>query len=114
MEGAGRAAGDAYAWAVANPGRVSCIYGENPVLHSFMSKTPLMDALAPLAKSGVPLFHVCGEFDPALSSQTQVVEKRFRELGGKITVVVNTGSGHYPLAPRDPAPIVNLIVASAH
>ena len=34
MEGAGRAAGEAYAWAIENPDKVSCIYGENPVLRS--------------------------------------------------------------------------------
>ena len=34
MEGAGAAAGEAYAWAIANPDKVSCIYGENPVLRS--------------------------------------------------------------------------------
>jgi len=31
MEGAGRAAGEAYACAIANPEKVSCIYAENPV-----------------------------------------------------------------------------------
>ena len=30
LEGAGGAAGEAYAWAIANPDKVSCIYGENP------------------------------------------------------------------------------------
>ena len=30
MEGDGGAAGEAYAWAIANPDKVSCIYGEDP------------------------------------------------------------------------------------
>ena len=30
MEGAGTSAGEAYAWAIENPDKVSCIYGENP------------------------------------------------------------------------------------
>ena len=34
LEGAGTVAGEAYAWAIANPYKVSCIYGENPSLHS--------------------------------------------------------------------------------
>ena len=46
MEGAGGAAGEAYAWAIANPDKVSCIYGENPVLRSHMSKTQPLDNLA--------------------------------------------------------------------
>ena len=66
MEGAGTAAGEAYAWAVENPDKVSCIYGENPALRSLMSKKAPIDHLAPLAKAGVPLIHVCGSLDPWL------------------------------------------------
>ena len=112
MEGAGGAAGEAYAWAIANPDKVSCIYGENPVLHSHMSKKQPLDNLAPLAKAGVPLFHVCGSLDPWLESQTRALEKRFRELGGQVTVIVTEGAGHYPLAPRDRQPVVDFIVKS--
>src|SRR5438128_3061598 len=43
---------------------IACIYAENPVLSSFMSKTSLLDNLASLAKAGVPLLHVCGSLDP--------------------------------------------------
>ena len=102
LEGAGTAAGEAYAWAIANPDKVSCIYGENPALHSLMSKTPPLDNLAVLAKAGVPLIHVCGSLDPWLNDQTRVVEKRYKELGGPITVIINEGEGHFPLAPKDP------------
>src|SRR5262249_8594162 len=101
--------GDAYAWAIENPEKVSCIYGENPVLRSFMSKVPLLDSLAPLAKAGVPLLHVCGSLDPALETQTRAVEKRYRELGGSITVILKEGEGHYPLAPKDPKPVAAFI-----
>ena len=112
LEGAGRAAGDAYAWAVENPGKVSCIYAENPVLRSFMSKTPLIDRLTSLASAKVPLLHVCGQLDPAFNAQTSVVEKRYRELGGQIRVIVQEGQGHYPLAPRDPKPVVDFITGT--
>jgi hypothetical protein len=110
MQGAGRAAGEAYAWAIENPEKVSCIYGENPVLRSFMSKSPLLENLAPLAKAGVPLLHVCGSLDPALDTQTRVVEKRYKELGRSITIIIKEGEGHYPLAPKDPQPVVDFIV----
>ena len=113
MEGAGRAAGEAYAWAIENPDKVSCIYGENPVLRSFMSKLPLLDNLGPLAKAGVPLLHVCGSLDPALGDHTRAVEKRYKELGGPITVIVKEGEGHYPLAPTDPSPVVEFIVGNS-
>jgi hypothetical protein len=114
MEGAGRAAGEVYAWAVENPEKVSCIYGENPVLRSHMSKTPPLDNLAPLAKAGVPLLHVCGSLDPALDDNTRVVEKRYKELGGRITVILKEGEGHYPLAPKDSLPIVEFILKTVH
>ena len=55
LEGAGGAAGEAYAWAIANPDKVSCIYGENPVLRCTMTKAQPLDNLAVLAKAGVPL-----------------------------------------------------------
>ena len=55
MEGAGTAAGEAYAWAIENPDKVSCIYGENPALRSLMVKAPPIDNLDALAKAGVPL-----------------------------------------------------------
>lgn len=109
MEGAGGAAGEVYAWAVANPDKVSCVYAENPVLHSRMSKTQPLDNLAPLAKAGVPLLHVCGSLDPALETQTRAAERRYKELGGKITVVIREGEGHYPLAPSDSRLVVDYI-----
>jgi hypothetical protein len=110
MEGSGGAVGEAYAWAIANPDKVSCIYGENPVLRSHMSKIQPLDNLAPLAKAGVSILHVCGSLDPWLDSHTRVAEKRYRELGGQITVIVNEGDGHYPLAPKDRQPVVDFIV----
>ncbi len=114
MEGAGTAAGEAYAWAIENPDKVACIYGENPSLHSLMSKTPLIDHLAPLARAGVPLIHVCGSLDPWLEDQTRVVAQRYKELGGQITVIVKGGQGHLPLAPQDPKVVVDLITRAVH
>lgn len=110
MQGAGEATGEAYAWAIENPEKVSCIYGENPVIHSNMAKTPPIDNLAPLAKAGIPILHVCGSLDPWLKENTGVVQKRYKDLGGKITVIIKKGEGHYPLAPNNPAEVVDFIV----
>src|SRR5262249_17386849 len=44
------------------------------------------------------LRHVCGSLDPWLKSQTRVAEKRYQELGGRVTVIIKEGEGHYPLA----------------
>ena len=43
MEGTGAKAGESYAWAIANPDKVSVIYARNPLMRSLMSKTPPID-----------------------------------------------------------------------
>ena len=111
LEGAGTAAGEAYAWAIENPDKVSCIYAENPALRSLMAAAPPLDHLDALARAGVPLIHACGALDPWLESQTRAVEGRYKELGGKIAVIVDEGRGHFPTAPRDPGPVVEFILA---
>ena len=113
MEGDGAAAGEAYAWAIENPGKVSCIYGENPIMHSNLSNKSLLDNLDILAKAGIPLINVSGSLDPGLTDNTRAIEERYRKLGGQIKVILNEGDGHYPLAPKDPAPIVDFIVKAA-
>lgn len=110
MEGAGGAAGAVYAWAAENPDKVSCIYAENPILQTGGVKVQPIDNLAPLAKAGVDLLHVCGSLDPALDEQTRVVQKRYKELNGGMTVIIQEGMGHFPTAPRDLKPIVDFIL----
>jgi pimeloyl-ACP methyl ester carboxylesterase len=109
LEGAGGAAGEAYGWAIENPDKVSCVYAENPILRSHITKAQPLDRLDVLAKAGVPLLHVCGSRDPWLDTQTRVLEKRYKELDGQVTVVVQEGTGHFPTAPRDPKPVVEFI-----
>lgn len=110
MEGAGRAAGEVYAWAIENADKVCCVYAENPVLRCFMSKTQPIDNLAPLAKARVPLIHVCGSLDPAYKEHTKVVEQRYKELNGPTIFLVKEGEGHYPLAPKEAKPVASLII----
>jgi hypothetical protein len=111
MEGTGANAGEAYAWAIANPEKVSSIYARNPSLRSLMTKSAPIDNLAPLAKAGVPILHDCGSLDPWLNDQTRVVEKRYKELGGHITVIMREGEGHFPLAPKDPKSVVDFVLS---
>jgi len=114
LKGTGAKAGEAYAWAIANPGKVSCIYARNPLMRSLMAgNAKPIDNLAALAKAGVPVLHDCGASDPWLESQTRVVEKRYKELGGKITVIVREGEGHFPLSPKDPKSVVDFIIKNA-
>src|SRR4051812_11961426 len=67
-----------HAWAVENPDKVSCVYAENPILRSHMTKAQPLDRLDALAKAGVPVPHVCGSLDPWLDSQTRILERRYR------------------------------------
>ncbi|MDB6036372.1 MAG: hypothetical protein JWM99_213 [Verrucomicrobiales bacterium] len=123
LAGIGAGAGEAYAWAIQNPEKVSCIYGENPALRTIMSgnqpplndaKKLLVDNLAPLAKAGVPILHVCGSLDPWLDRDTRVAEKKYKELGGNFTVIIRQGEGHFATGPQDPKPAVDFIVAKMH
>ncbi len=71
-----------------------------------------VDNLAPLAKAGVPLLHVVGDADDVvpLAENTAVVERRYRQLGGQITVIVKKGVGHHPHSLKDPTPIVDFVL----
>jgi hypothetical protein len=111
MEATGAKGGEIYAWAIANPDKVSSIYARNPSMHSLMSKSDPIDNLAPLAKAGVPILHDCGSLDPWLNSQTRVVEKRYKELGGDISVLLREGEGRFPLSPADPKAAVDFILS---
>jgi hypothetical protein len=105
MMGRGGAAGEAIGWAVANPEKVGCVYAENPILTSklMLGGTAPLDTLAPLAKAGVAMLFVCGNEDP--SEQTLVAAQRYRQAGGKVTVNVRKGEGHF-LAVRDTGAVV--------
>jgi hypothetical protein len=111
LAGAGGAAGELYGWAIENPDKVACLYAENPLLRSQITKKPLLDNLTLLAKANIPLMHVCGSLDPLLAEQTSPAEKRYKELGGQITVIIRKDEGHIPLAPMDPKTVVDFIMS---
>jgi hypothetical protein len=79
-------------------------------MHSNVAETQPLDNLAPLAKAGVPLLHACGSLDPWYADNTRVLEERYQALGGQITVMVDQGRGHYPLAPVSPQPAIDFIL----
>ena len=71
-----------------------------------------IDRLEPLAKAGVPLLHVCGDADTVvpMEENTNIVERRYKQLGGQITVIVKPGVNHHPHSLKDPTPIVEFIL----
>ena len=109
MEGAGGAAGEVMGWAIENPDKVSGIYMENPILHTTFSAKPLLDNLAPLIKTNTPLLLAGGSLDPAWKDNGLLLEQRYKQPGGKVKVILQSGKGHYPLAPEDPESLAKLI-----
>ena len=95
LEGMGAGAGNVYAWAVEHPQHVAAVVAENPLMRSLMSKKVLTDELASLAKSGVPLLHICGSLDPWLRDNSRQVETKYKKAGGKIRIVVQKDRGHF-------------------
>jgi hypothetical protein len=78
-----------------------------------MSKTPPLDNLSLLAKAGVPLLHLCDRTDPWFNEHTRVVEQRYKELGGQITVIINENDARYPLASSDQTRAADFILRMA-
>ena len=135
LEGMSRGGLIVYNWAAKNPDKVSCIYADAPVCdikswpgpgkwaacckaygiteeeaRSFKGNP--VDNLAPLAKAGVPLLHVCGGADTVVpvAENTAVMQKRYGALGGEITVILKAGVGHHPHSLKEPDRIVSFIL----
>jgi pimeloyl-ACP methyl ester carboxylesterase len=70
-----------------------------------------VDILAPIARARIPIIHLVGDADDVVPSaeNTDVLQKRYRQLGGRIEVVVKKGVGHHPHSLEDPTPIVEFI-----
>ncbi len=107
-----------YCWAADNPEKVACIAGIYPVcniasypglgracgaygmtaeqLAAKLAEHNPIDRLAPLAKAGVPIFHIQGDSDKVvpLEANSGEVAARYEKLGGKMTLEVVAGQGH--------------------
>ncbi len=107
-----------YNWAAENPESVACIAGIYPVcnlasytglrnacgayglsegqLAADLAKHNPIDRLGPLAKAGVPIFHIHGDVDAVvpLEQNSGELARRYTKLGGKMTLVVPKGQGH--------------------
>ncbi len=67
-----------------------------------------------LAEARVPVLHVCGATDEVvpIDENTYVLEKTYKDAGGKIQIIVKEGIGHHPHSLKDPAPIVRFILSN--
>lgn len=71
-----------------------------------------VDTLAPLAAAKIPIIHVVGDSDEVVpvAENTEIVEQRYRALGGTIQVIHKPGVGHHPHGLDDPTPVVDFIL----
>lgn len=67
------------------------------------------EALKPVADAKIPVLHVVGAADQVVPPEynTFVLERRYRELGGEIEVIVKPGCDHHPHGLDDPKPILD-------
>ena len=107
-----------YNWAAEHPDSVGCIAGIYPVcnlrswpglnkacgayglsaeqLDKQLAQHNPIDRLAPLAKAGVPIFHIHGDTDDVvpLPDNSALLASRYRELGGSMRLRIPPGQGH--------------------
>ncbi len=71
-----------------------------------------VDNLAPLAKAKIAILCVCGETDGVvpLDENSGLMEKRYKELGGTMTIIAKPFCDHHPHSLKDPTLIVNFIL----
>ncbi len=76
-------------------------------------KNPI-DRLRPLVAAGIPLVHAVGTEDAVVpvAENTDVLEKRCRELGGDLRIFRHPGK-HHPHGLEDPAPLIEHLLARA-
>jgi len=105
-------------WASEHPGLVKCIGGTYPVcdiasypglatastaygmseeqMRTHLSEHNPIDRLAPLAAGKVPIFLMHGDSDAVvpLEANSQELARRYKALGGPVTLMVIKGKGH--------------------
>lgn len=142
LEGFSRGGLYAFNFAATHPTRVAGLYLDAPVLdiRSWPGKKPEskewaeclaayglteetlpgfrgnpLDRVMSVAKAGVPVIAVCGAADTTVpvAENTAILEKRFRELGGTIEVILKPGVEHHPHSLVDPTPVVDFLIRQA-
>lgn len=140
MEGMSRGAMYSFCWAAANPDKVSCIYVDNPLLdcryladrngdldemtenfiqaYNLKTKADIRtfkgsptDKIKEIVKGKYPILILCADQDEAVPpSQTIEFERKIKQAGGGITVMMKHGFKHHPHSLSNPAPIVDFIL----
>ncbi len=142
LEGFSRGALYAFNFAASHPNRVAALYLDAPVLDlrswpggnraskewpqalaaygvteetlASLKGNPI-DRIPLVAGGRIPIVVVVGDADTVVpvAENTAILEKRYRELGGTITVIHKPGVDHHPHSLVDPTPIVNFLLKNA-
>ena len=88
------------------------LYGFKDEAEALAYKKNPVDELAPIFAAKIGLIHVVGDADNVVpfADNTGIIEQRYKELGGKITVIHKPGVEHHPHGIDDPKPIVDFIL----
>ena len=84
-------------------------FGYKTDAEALNTKESPIDLLEPLAKAGVPILMVCGNKDTAVPYEENdaIMEKRYKALGGSITVIVEEKGHSHGM--NDPTPVLDFI-----
>ena len=106
--GQGRGKGSPADWQ-----RLMQVYGFKNEQEAADSPLNPIKHLAPLAKAGVPLLHVCGAADDVvpIEENSLVVQQRYEKLGGSMTLISKPDCNHHPHSLEDPTPIVEFVLS---
>jgi len=106
--GKGRAPGSAHDWDL-----LQKAYGFEDDAEAIGYAGNPLDNLAPLAQARVPIIAVYGEADVDLPPEENILllQRRYTQLGGEITVIAKPGVGHHPHSLLDPRPVLQFILA---
>ena len=74
-----------------------------------------VDNLAPLARVGIPVIHVCGDADEIVPypENSGVLAARYRALRGNYQEIIKPGGKHHPHGLKDPTPVVDFILSAS-
>ena len=88
------------------------IYGFKGEQSALAYKNNPVDNLSAIAKAHIPILHVIGGADEVVpvEENSDLVEIRYKKLGGVIEVVRKPGGLHHPHSLDDPTPIVDFIL----
>lgn len=74
-----------------------------------------LNNLKGIAEAKIPIIAVAGDADDVVPMDENILmlEKRYRELGGLIELIVKPGVGHHPHSLDNPAPVVTFLLQHA-